>query len=468
MAFTIAIIGRPNVGKSTLFNRLVGRRTALVDDTPGLTRDWREGQGQLGDLRINVIDTAGLEEAAPKTLEARMRMQTERAARQADTVLFVFDARAGVTPLDRHFANWLRKLGRDVILVANKCESAAAEAGLTEAFELGFGEPIAISAEHAQGLADLHALLRERVPPEALIQPAGQEREGKGEEDGAPGSTEAETEKRHPIKLAIIGRPNVGKSTMVNRLLGEERMLTGPEPGITRDAIETPWSWGDREIRLIDTAGLRRKARIYDRLEQLSASDTIRVVRESHVAVLVLDATVMLEKQDLTLARIVVEEGRALVIAVNKWDLVDDPPAALRKLRDRLEISLPQVKGVSFVTISALHGRKLDELMKAVIAAHDAWNSHLPTPKLNRWLQGATETHPPPLVEGRRPRLRFVRQVTTRPPTFAIFGNKLTTLPDEYMRYLTNSLRDTFDLPGVVVRFTLRQTKNPYADETES
>jgi GTP-binding protein len=454
MPFTLAIVGRPNVGKSTLFNRLVGRRTALVDDTPGLTRDWRAGEGQLGDLVFSVIDTAGLEEAAPKSLEARMRKQTERAVERSDLVLFLVDARAGLTALDEHFARWLRKLGPKVILVANKCESRASISGLGEVHRLGFGEPVAISAEHGEGLADLHDAIQSYLPDDQRA----------AVEEAESDAVAAEEETR-PIKLAVVGRPNVGKSTLVNRLLGEERVLTGPEPGITRDAIETSWSWRGRPMLLIDTAGMRRKARIEDRLEQLSVSDTLRVIREVQVVVLVLDAELMLEKQDLTIARQVVEEGRVLVIAVNKWDLIDDPQTALRKLRDRLEISLPQIKGVPFVTVSALQGRKLDALMKAVIDTHELWNARVSTPKLNRWLEGVTEAHPPPLVSGRRPRLRFMKQTTTRPPTFAIFGAKLTSLPEDYTRYLTNSLRETFGLEGIPIRIVLRQTENPYVDQ---
>jgi GTPase len=455
MPFTIAIVGRPNVGKSTLFNRLVGRRMALVDDTPGLTRDWRSGEGRLGDLSFSVVDTAGLEEAAPKSLEARMRRQTERAVERADVVLFLVDARAGLTALDEHFARWLRKLGPKVILVANKCESRAAIPGLGEVHRLGFGEPVAISAEHGEGFVDLHDAISAHAPADATADVEEAEELEAAEED----------DKTRPIKLAVVGRPNVGKSTLVNRLLGEERVLTGPEPGITRDAIATPWSWRDRPMLLIDTAGLRRKARIDDRLEQLSVSDTLRVIREVQVVVLVLDAQLMLEKQDLTIARQVVDEGRVLILAVNKWDLIEDQQVALRKLRDRLEISLPQVKGVPFVTVSALQGRKLDALMKAVIDAYTLWNARVPTPKLNRWLEGVTESHPPPLVSGRRPRLRFMKQTTTRPPTFAIFGAKLTTLPEGYTRYLTNSLRETFGLEGIPMRIILRQTENPYADQ---
>ena len=454
MAFTIAIVGRPNVGKSTLFNRLLARRVALVDDAPGLTRDRREGEGQLGDLLLRLVDTAGLEEAAAKTLEGRMRAQTERAVRDADAVLFMIDAREGVTPLDRHFANWLRRLGRPTVLLANKAESTArAASGMAEAHGLGLGAPIAVSAEHGEGLAELHAALKTLAPAGAILPSGG---EAERDEDGAAAALE------RPIRVAVVGRPNVGKSTLVNRLLGEERVLTGPEPGITRDAIEVPWRWKGRPFVLVDTAGLRRKARIGDPLERKSTQDALRAIRAAQVVILVLDAALLLEKQDLAIARLAAEEGRALVIAVNKWDLVDAPQKALRQLRDRIEVSLPQVKGVRFATVSALHGRKLDDLMRAVIHAHDVWNHEVPTPKLNRWLEAMNEAHPPPIVAGRRPRLRFMRQASARPPTFAIFGSKLTTLPDDYLRYLANGLRKTFGLDGCVIRFQLRQAENPF------
>jgi GTP-binding protein len=457
--FRVAIVGRPNVGKSTLFNRLVGRRKALVHDTPGVTRDRREAEAQLGDLRFTAIDTAGLDEAPKQSLAARMRDQTGRALADADVVLFVLDGRAGVTGIDRHFANWLRKAGRAVIVVANKCEGSAGLAGAAEAAGLGLGEAIAISAEHGEGLADLHAALRPYAPEDAVL-PHREAREEK-----ATGDSGAEAER--PIRVAVVGRPNVGKSTLVNRLVGEERLLTGAEPGITRDAIEIPWTSQGRTFVLVDTAGLRKKARIEDRLERLSTAETIQAVREAQVAILVLDATAMLEKQDLAIARLVVEEGRVLVLAVNKWDLVDDPAAAARKLKDRVERSLAQVPGVATVMVSALHGRKLEALVRAVVEGFETWNTRLPTPPLNRWLEGMTESHPPPLVRGRRPRLRFMRQVATRPPTFAIFGAKLTTLPDDYLRYLTNSLRETFKLRGTVIRIVLRQTENPYVDGDE-
>ncbi|HTY70710.1 MAG TPA: ribosome biogenesis GTPase Der [Alphaproteobacteria bacterium] len=456
--FRVAIVGRPNVGKSTLFNRLVGRRKALVHDTPGVTRDRREAEAQLGDLRFTAIDTAGLDEAPARSLAARMHAQTGRALADADVILFVLDGRAGVTGTDRHFANWLRKAGRPVVVVANKCEGSAGVAGAGEAAGLGLGEVTAISAEHGEGLADLHAALRPYAPEDAVLP----HREDRSAEQAA-GEADAETER--PIRVAVIGRPNVGKSTLVNRLVGEERLLTGAEPGITRDAIEIPWTSQGRNFVLVDTAGLRKKARIEDRIERLSTAETIQAVREAQVAILVLDATAMLEKQDLAIARLVVEEGRVLVLAINKWDLVDDPGAAARKLKDRVERSLSQVPGVATVMVSALHGRKLDALVRAVVDGFETWNTRLPTPPLNRWLGGMTESHPPPLVRGRRPRLRFMRQVATRPPTFAIFGAKLTTLPDDYLRYLTNGLRDTFKLRGTVIRIVLRQTENPYVDE---
>src|SRR5258708_5979143 len=456
--FRVAIVGRPNVGKSTLFNRLVGRRKALVDDTPGVTRDRREAEAQLGDLVFTVIDPAGLEEAPTRSLGARMRDQTGQALRAVDVVLFVIDARAGVTPTDRHFANWLRKAGRPILLVANKSERGANLPGVDEASRLGFGEAIPVSAEHGEGLADLHAALRPHAPDDAVLA----HRNTRDEDDAAPEATDKEEER--PIRVAIIGRPNVGKSTLVNRLLGEERLLTGPEPGITRDAIEIPWNSGKHRFVLIDTAGLRKKARIDDPVEKLSTSDAIQSLREAQVVILVIDATMMLEKQDLTIARLAIEEGRAIVLAVNKWDLVDDQGAAARKLRDRLEISLPQIRGVPIGMLSALHGRKLDALMRAVIDSFEIWNARVPTPALNRWLGGVTEAHPPPAVRGRRPRLRFMRQVASRPPTFAIFGGKLTTLPEDYLRYLINGIRDTFKLPGAVIRLVLRQTENPYAE----
>jgi len=469
MPFTVAIVGRPNVGKSTLFNRLIGRRLALVDDTPGVTRDRRFGAARLADLEFTAVDTAGFEEATGASLESRMRQQTELAVSEADLVLLVIDARAGVTPLDSHFANLLRKSKTPVVLVANKCEGRAGEAGRLDAYRLGLGDAVPISAEHGEGLVDLYDAIRAHAEKAGIAGAAapGTETEAVEEtEAGAEDEAEEDITSR-PLQLAIVGRPNVGKSTLVNRLIGEERLLTGPEAGITRDAIAIDWRYGARDIRLIDTAGLRRRAKVVEKLEKLSTEDTLRAVRFAEVVVLVLDAADMLEKQDLAIARLVVDEGRALVIAVNKWDLVEDKPVALQKLEDRIETSLPQIKGVRTVTLSALTGRNLDRLMKAVFEAHAVWNKRASTSALNRWLAGVTEQHPPPLVQGRRVKLRYATQIKTRPPTFALFVSRPEKLPDSYLRYLENSLRDTFKLAGVPVRLTMRKGKNPYADKDD-
>jgi GTP-binding protein len=447
MTFTVAILGRPNVGKSTLFNRLAGRRLALVDDTPGVTRDRREAEARLGDLRFRIIDTAGLEDAAPGELAHRMREQTERALGLADVALLLVDARAGITPLDRHFAEWLRRHGKPVILAANKTEGRAFAAA-HEAFALGLGDPIALSAEHGEGLDALFQALAPLADRAAAAEP---EREA------------AAAEK--PLQLAIVGRPNVGKSTLVNRLLGEERMLTGAEPGITRDAIANLWRWQGRAIRLIDTAGLRRKANIEAKLEKLSVADALRAVRFAEVVVLVVDATQALERQDLAIARLVADEGRALVLAVNKWDLVEDKRSALAYLKHALESSLPQLSGIGTVTLSALSGAGVQRLMPAVLAAEEAWNRRIPTPRLNRFLATAQERHPPPLVAGRRLKIRYAAQVNIRPPTFALFASKPGDLPDAYRRYLVNLMREDFDLPGVPIRMMLRKGKNPFADD---
>jgi GTP-binding protein len=450
MIATVAIVGRPNVGKSTLFNRLAQRRLALIDDTPGVTRDWREGEAHLGDLRFRVLDTAGLEEAERESLPARMSEQTERAIGDAEVVLFLIDARTGVTPVDRHFADRLRRRGMPTLLVANKTEGRAGESGLLEGYALGLGEPIAISAEHGEGMAELYDALRPLIErsPGASADP---------EEDTA------EVQGLKPLQLAVVGRPNVGKSTLVNRLIGQERLLTGPEAGITRDAIAIEWIWRGKPVRLIDTAGLRRKAKVEGKLEKLSVADTLRAIRFAEVVVLVIDAETMLERQDLAIARLVEEEGRALVLAVNKWDLVADKPKALERLRDRLEASLPQLQGLSTVTLSAKTGRGLEKLMPAVFAAHVVWNRRIATPALNRWLEAAQARHPPPLVSGRRLRLRYMTQANIRPPTFALFASKPGDLPDSYRGYLVKLMREDFDLPGVPIRMMLRKGKNPYA-----
>jgi GTP-binding protein len=441
----IAIVGRPNVGKSTLFNRLVGRRLALVDDTPGVTRDRREGEAHLGGLRFIAIDTAGMQQAEPQSLAGRMLKQTEAAIRDSDLALFMVDARAGLTPDDERFATLLRKAGKPVVLVANKAEGRSAEAGYYEAFELGFGEPVPISAEHDQGMADLLAAIREHI--------------GKAAEPAALGGAEGK-----PLMVAVIGRPNVGKSTLVNRIIGEERLLTGPEAGITRDTIAVDWTWRGRTFRLSDTAGLRRKARVQEKLEKLSVADTIRALRFAEVVILVVDATQPFEKQDLQLADLIEREGRAIVIAVDKWDLITSGRTArLKEVRDAADRLLPQIRGVTLVPVSGLTGDGVDRLMKAVEKADAAWNKRMPTAALNRWLGETVDRHPPPAVGGRRLRLRYITQVKARPPAFVLFCSRPSDLPDAYRRYLVNGLREVFDLPGTPIRLTLRKGDNPYA-----
>jgi GTP-binding protein len=446
MAFTIAIVGRPNVGKSTLFNRLVGRRLALVDDLPGVTRDRREADATIGDLSFRAIDTAGLEEAAPASLEARMRRQTEAAIADADLVLFLIDARAGVTPVDEHFADIVRASGRPVALLANKAEGRAADSGVLEAYSLGFGEPIPVSAEHGIGMPDIYDAIRAAMIAE-----------------GEPGSeARAEVDETKPLGVAIIGQPNAGKSTLVNRLIGEERMLTGPEAGITRDAIAVDWEWQGRPFRLVDTAGIRRKAKVVGKLEKLSVADALRAIRFAEVVVLMMDATEPLEKQDLQLADLVAQEGRALVLVLNKWDLVSDPQQRLKALKSDLDETLTQVRGVPMIPISAKSGRGLDELMRAVTAIYATWNKRVPTAALNRWLEVTTERHPPPAVSGRRIKLKYLTQSKTRPPTFFLSCSRPEALPDAYRRYLVNGLREDFDLAGVPIRLMLRRDANPY------
>jgi GTP-binding protein len=433
----LAIVGRPNVGKSTLFNRLVGEKLALVHEAPGLTRDWREGRGRLGDLEFVLIDTAGFEEGG--RLSARMRAQTASAVGAADACLFLIDARAGVTPMDGQFAAWLRRLGKPVILVANKADGRRAE--LWDAFRLGFGEPIAISAEHGEGLADLYAALARFGPGEALAAPPVAE---------------------IPIAVAIVGRPNVGKSTLANRLLGEERLLTGPEPGITRDAIRLAWCYRGRAYQLIDTAGLRRRARVTERVETLAMADAVRAIAEAHVVIVVIDASQGLDRQDLAIADKALAGGKAVLFAANKWDLVTERKAVRRFIEQRITTGLAEGQGLPVLPMSASRGLGLDRLMRAVSELHARWQRRLPTAALNRWLEEATSRHPPPAGKGLRVRLRYIAQISAGPPTFVMFANRPAGLAPSYLRYLGNSLRQAFDLDGVPVRFKLRRGKNPF------
>src|SRR5262245_11736198 len=451
---TIAIVGRPNVGKSTLFNRLTARRAALVSDMPGLTRDRREGEAEVAGHTVKLVDTAGLEEAAAGTIAARMRAQSETAIAKADLVLFLLDARGGVMPADAAFARVVRSSGRPVILVANKCEGRAGADGFYEAFQLGLGEPIAISAEHGEGIGDLNEAIRAAL----ALKPQRKRKDAEGGEPGEQGIGNL-----HPIRIAIVGRPNSGKSTLVNALLGEERMITGPEPGLTRDAVATDFVWANRSLRIFDTAGLRRKARIAEVAEKLSASDAVRAIRFAEVVVVLIDAGHPFEHQDLTIADLVAEEGRALVIAVNKWDLVLDPHKKLEELRETAEERLAQVAGVPVVAISALAGRGLDKLMAAVLRSYETWNRRVATPELTRWLGEALERHAPPASKGRRIKIRFITQPSARPPTFVAFCARAEGLPKAYLRYLINSLRAAFDLPGVPIRLKLRKGDNPFA-----
>jgi GTP-binding protein len=454
MPFTIAIIGRPNVGKSTLFNRLVGQKLALVDDEPGVTRDRREGEGRLGDLDFTVIDTAGLDEGAKGSLTARMQQQTEAAIGLADALMFVVDARAGLTPNDRAFADFARRANKPVVLVANKSEGRQGEAGAMEAYALGLGEPIQISAEHGEGLSDLYDALRALMPEPVE---AGQE----FDDDEIIGQDE-DIAKR-PIRVAIVGRPNAGKSTLINRLLGEERLLTSAEAGTTRDAISVDISWQGRDFRVFDTAGLRRRARIEEKLEKLSVADALRAVRFAEVVVLVMDAQNKFEEQDQRIADLIEREGRALVIAVNKWDLMGRQPALISALRTEADHLLPQVKGMPIVAVSGLMGEGIDRLMSAIEQAYAVWNKRVPTASLNRWFEQAVDANPPPAVSGRRLKLNYITQAKARPPSFVLFCSRADAVPQSYLRYLVNSLREFFELPGTPVRIALREKTNPFA-----
>jgi GTP-binding protein len=450
MSFSVAIIGRPNVGKSTLFNRLVGRRLALVDDRPGVTRDRREGEARLGDLEFTAIDTAGLEDAAAASLAGRMLEQTKAALEQADAIFFLIDARTGPLPVDRAFADLVRRSGKPAIVIANKAEGKSGQAGVAEAYRLGLGEAVPISAEHGEGLADLYDALRAALP-EATERPA-REQSDTTEEAGD-----------RPIRVAVVGRPNAGKSTLINRLLGQERLLTGPEAGITRDAIAVDLAWRGRTFRLYDTAGLRRRPKVQEKLEKLSVADAINAIRFADVVVLLTEFDRPFEEQDLRIADLVEHEGRALVIGISKWDAADRQAVTLGKLREQADRALPQLKGAPLIGVSGLTGEGLDRLMQAIVEIHAVWNRRVPTNELNRWLADVTAAHPPPAVSGRRIRLNYVTQPKSRPPTFVLFCNRAEAVPAAYRRYLVNALRETFDLSGTPIRLMLREKANPYA-----
>ncbi|XAO72215.1 MAG: ribosome biogenesis GTPase Der [Acetobacteraceae bacterium] len=461
----VVIAGRPNVGKSTLFNRLVGRRQAIVSDMPGVTRDYKEGEARLGGRLIRIVDTAGLEEAAPDTVFGRMRASSESAIGQADLILFCIDARAGVTPADHHFAQFLCRQNRPVLLIANKAEGSAAQTEVYESFVLGLGTPLAVSAEHGEGLSHLMREIAERLKGDEKDAPdeAGlslQDTDASDEEAAVPIRT-------GPLHLAIVGRPNAGKSTLVNALLGAERMITGPEPGLTRDSITVTFRDQKGEVQLVDTAGMRKKARVEEKLERISVSASLEALKMAEVVVLVIDALLGVHEQDLQIARLIEREGRACVTALNKWDAVADRAATMKAVSDRLEISLAQMKGIPVITFSALTGAGIGKLMPAVRQVHDIWNCRVSTGELNRWFEGALERHAPPLVDGRKLKLRYMTQAKARPPTFILFGTRAEQVPEAYRRYLVNGLREAFYLPGVPIRLQTRGTKNPFARDTQ-
>jgi GTP-binding protein len=448
MTFTIAIAGRPNVGKSTLFNRLVGKQMAIINDQPGVTRDWREGEGHLFDLRFKVLDTAGLEDVRVKgSLASRTALQTKQALQQANIILFIVDAKAGVTSEDTAIARELRKTGKPILLIANKCEGARLPAAMEESVSLGFGDPLPLSAAHGDGLMDLYEILSKHVA----------DYDGEADED--------EDNKEKHLIVAVVGRPNAGKSTLINHLIGEDRMLTGPEPGLTRDAIPIAWQYNDMPIRLVDTAGMRRRTKVTETLEKMSVQESLRAIRLAHVVILVLDASMPFDKQDLVIARHVIDEGRALVVALNKWDLIKDKKEVAKEIRARADESLAQVSGVPLVPIVAIKGDGLENLMKATMRIYETWNMRVSTGKLNRWLEDMEANHPPPITGGRRIKLRYMTQVKSRPPTFSLWVNKPIDLPDSYQRFLTHGLRDTFGLSGVPIRWQLKKSENPYEDK---
>jgi GTP-binding protein len=469
--FTLALIGRPNVGKSTLFNRFAGKKLAIVDDTPGVTRDWREADGSLFDRDIHIIDTAGLEESFDDSIQGRMRQQTEAALKNADAVLFMIDGRAGVTPLDQHFASWLRKQKFHTILVVNKGENGKAiQTAMGEAYSLGLGEPIAVSAEHGTGMEDIYHALTPFFPEEEeeAEREDSHSSDNFGDLDELEGREDFEFEQEEddpekPLKIAIVGRPNVGKSTLLNAIVEDQRVMTGPEAGITRDAIAVDWNYKDRPFKLVDTAGMRRKAKVQDAIEKMSVEDSMRAIRLAQIVILVIDANAILEKQDLQIAEHIIEEGRALVVAVNKWDSVEDRDDALEELAHKFDTSLAQIKDIPWQSISALNGRNINKLLDRALDAYTVWNKRISTAKLNQWLQKMESQNPAPLISGRRNRLKYITQIKTRPPTFALWVSRPEKLPPAYKRYIINGLRKDYGIPGTPIRLLVRRSKNPYA-----
>ncbi len=468
---SIALVGRPNVGKSTLFNRLAGKKLAIVNDTPGVTRDWREAEGHIFDQPIRIIDTAGLEEKFDDSIPARMRRQTEAALRHANIVLFIVDGRAGITPMDQHFADWLRKQGKPVILAVNKCENEKVVLTATaESYALGLGEPLMLSAEHGTGLEDLYHALRPHFPEEKEDMDSDEtninELDGLDEIEGNEEFefTQSDDDPEKPLKIAIVGRPNVGKSTLLNAIVKDQRVMTGPEAGITRDAVAVDWEFNGRKFKLVDTAGMRKKSKVVGEIEKMSVEDSFRAIRLAQVVVLVLDANEALDKQDLQIAAHIIEEGRGLVLALNKWDTIEEPKEFLEEFEYNLGNSLGQVRDIPYVTLSALHGKNVGSVLKTVEKTYEIWNKRIKTAGLNRWLQKMESRNPAPLVSGRQNRLKYIAQIKTRPPTFALWVSRPEKLPDSYRRYLINGLRSDYDIPGVPVRLMLRKSKNPYAN----
>ncbi len=476
MSFTIAIIGRPNVGKSTLFNRLAGKQLAIIDDTPGVTRDWRQAPGWLIDVPVTILDTAGLEESFDDSIEGRMRRQTEEALKRADAILFMIDGRQGLTPSDEHFAGWLRKQKKPVVLAVNKCEHEnAAAAGIAEAYSLGFGDPVPISSAHGFGIEDLYQAFEPYFPEKVLaendddnIVPHFDIDDLEDNEDFDFAELELKDDSDKPIKIAIVGRPNVGKSTLLNSLLQDNRVMTGPEAGITRDAIAVDWEFNGTKMRLVDTAGMRKKSRVNEKIERMAVEDSMRAIRLAQVVIVVIDASMIMEKQDLQIADHVLDEGRAMIIAVNKWDKVTNKEEVLAELNYKLETSLAQVRRVPTVTISALNGRNLGYLMQCVLDTYEIWNKRVSTGKMNRWLAARESQHPAPLCEGRPNRLKYITQINIRPPTFSLWLSQPMELPSSYKRYLTNAIREDFGLEGIAVRLLLRASKNPFQDKQNS